>query len=154
MRILKAAAMAALLAFAGCATSGETSAKARGSSGSEARELAYAMPSRRALDPFAKQTAKVRTECFPAELKAILHSIHAKFGVQPVVTSGHRPRAGKSQHSSCKAADIRVPGVSASSVAKYARSIRGVGGVGTYGGKRSGIVHVDVGARRDWHHRH
>lgn len=146
MKAMKAAAAAALLALAGCATSGEEMEEA----GTSSMMLSYAATPGRAVEIFAKQTPKVATECFPKELKAVLRQIHVRFGVKPVVTSGLRPRSGRSQHSHCKAADIRVPGVKPSTVARYARSIKGIGGVGTY--RNKGIVHVDVGPRRDWHY--
>lgn len=61
---------------------------------------------------YTVQRVSVRTSCFPSKLKAILAHIAVHTGKRPVVTSGHRPRSGRSQHSNCYAADIRVPGVS------------------------------------------
>ena len=63
--------------------------------------------------------------------------------------SVHRPRSGRSQHSRCYAADIRVPGVSESRILAAARSAPGIGGIGRY---CNGIVHVDVGPKRTWAH--
>lgn len=146
MHALKAAGAAALMTLAGCATSGN---EAPGKdAAATSMTLGYAASAGRSVTAFRKQTPKVAVECFPKELRAVLGQIHARFGVKPVVTSGHRPRAGRSQHAHCKAADIRVPGVSPSAVARYARTIKGIGGVGTY--RNKGIVHVDVGPRRDW----
>ncbi|HUG61450.1 MAG TPA: D-Ala-D-Ala carboxypeptidase family metallohydrolase [Methylomirabilota bacterium] len=94
-------------------------------------------------------------ECFPPALQSILKDLGTQFGQPVVVTSGHRG-AGRarrgSQHRACAAADIRIPGVSAGSIAKYARAHAKVGGVGTYCGRRTGLVHVDIGPRRSWHH--
>lgn len=108
---------------------------------------------------FTHQTKRVHTKCFPKALRKILAKVKKKYGKAPVVSSGYRSKkhnrrvggARRSMHVSCKAADIRVPGVGKHALAKYLRSIRGVGGVGTYCGR--GIVHVDVGVRRDWHYR-
>lgn len=99
---------------------------------------------------YTEQTHRVDTDCFPPKLKAVLADLNRRYGVKPVVTSGNRPRAKGSMHSKCLAADIRVPGVQPSKVASDARKIAGIGGVGTY--CRKGIVHVDVGPRRDWRH--
>jgi uncharacterized protein YcbK (DUF882 family) len=101
--------------------------------------------------PFVKQRSSVKTSCFPKKLVAVLADIESHYGKTVVVTSGHRPHAKRrgSQHIPCKAADIRVPGVGRYALAKYAKTIPGVGGVGTY--CRKGIVHVDVGPKRTWH---
>jgi len=98
---------------------------------------------------YAPQTHKVAMGCFPTKLQVILAKLNHKYGKKVIITSGYRPHAGHSQHAFCKAADIRIPGVKGTEIAKFARSIEGIGGVGTY---CSGIVHVDVGPRRDWHH--
>ncbi|PWK64650.1 D-Ala-D-Ala carboxypeptidase family metallohydrolase [Aminobacter sp. AP02] len=99
---------------------------------------------------YTKQTDNVRINCFPAQLSAVLAILQRRFGKRPVVTSGYRPRSGGSMHAKCKAADIRIPGVKPGQIASYARSLHGIGGVGTY--CTTGIVHVDVGPRRDWHY--
>jgi uncharacterized protein YcbK (DUF882 family) len=107
------------------------------------------------LVAYVTQTKSVRTSCFPANLRSVLADIRKQFGSTVVVTSGARgaSRARKgSLHRSCKAADIRVPGASASAVAKFARAHPLVGGVGTYCGSRTGLIHVDVGPRRSWFH--
>jgi uncharacterized protein YcbK (DUF882 family) len=84
--------------------------------------------------------------CFPGRLSAVLRDISGHFGRAVVVTSGYRGggRSG-SFHRTCQAADIQIAGVSPSAIARYARSLDQVGGVGTYGHTRS--VHVDVGDR-------
>jgi uncharacterized protein YcbK (DUF882 family) len=91
----------------------------------------------------------VQVGCFPTKLQIILAHIAKETGKKPVVTSGHRPRSGKSQHSHCYAADIRVPGVAERRILKAALSAPGIGGVGRY---CNGIVHVDIGPRRNWAH--
>lgn len=101
----------------------------------------------------------VDTDCFPPSLKRILRLVYNRFGVKPLVHSGYRNvgynrRVGGtrgSYHTKCMAADIKVPGVSKNKIAKFLRSLPGVGGVGTYGCKT--VVHVDVGPRRDWYGR-
>lgn len=97
---------------------------------------------------YHRQTGGVSTNCFPPALVAILKQLGSEFGRTPTVTSGFRPKAGTSQHAKCKAADIRIPGVSPAKVAAAARRIKGIGGVGTY--CHTDIVHVDIGPRRDW----
>ncbi|MBP2548240.1 uncharacterized protein YcbK (DUF882 family) [Neorhizobium galegae] len=96
---------------------------------------------------YTVQRVSVKTECFPERLEAILAHIAIETGRKPVVTSGHRPRAGRSQHSSCLAADIRVPGVSDRAVIAAASTAPGIGGIGRY---CNGIIHVDVGPKRRW----
>lgn len=96
---------------------------------------------------YTVQRVSVKTECFPEKLEAILAHIAEKTGRKPIVTSGHRPRSGTSQHSHCLAADIRVPGVSDKAVVAAAASAPGIGGIGRY---CNGIIHVDVGPKRRW----
>lgn len=96
---------------------------------------------------YTVQRVSVRTGCFPEKLEAILAHIAQQTGRKPVVTSGHRPRAGASQHSHCLAADIRVPGVSDRKVVAAASTAPGIGGIGRY---CNGIIHVDVGPKRRW----
>jgi uncharacterized protein YcbK (DUF882 family) len=96
---------------------------------------------------YTLQRVSVRASCFPDELKGILAHIAKKTGKKPIVTSGHRPRSGKSQHSHCYAADIRVPGVSEKKIVAAAASAPGIGGIGRY---CNGIVHVDIGPKRRW----
>ncbi|MGI2032770.1 D-Ala-D-Ala carboxypeptidase family metallohydrolase [Rhizobium panacihumi] len=98
---------------------------------------------------YTVQRVSVRTACFPDKLEAILAHIRAKTGKKPMVTSGHRPRSGTSQHSRCYAADIRVPGVSEKAILAAAAGAPGIGGIGRY---CNGIVHVDIGPKRRWAH--
>ena len=64
-----------------------------------------------------------------------------------LVTSGKRDNGRRgSLHRYCKAADIRVVGVSPGEVARVARNIPGVNGVGTY--RRVSVTHIDVRAER------
>jgi uncharacterized protein YcbK (DUF882 family) len=98
---------------------------------------------------YSVQTVSVKTACFPEKLEAILAHIAEETGKKPIVTSGHRPHAGGSQHSHCLAADIRVPGVSDRAVIAAASTAPGIGGIGRY---CNGIIHVDVGPQRRWVH--
>lgn len=100
---------------------------------------------------YTLQTVSVRANCFSSRLQGILAHIAAKTGQRPLVTSGHRPRSGRSgsMHRSCQAADIRVPGVPESRIIAAAKSAPGIGGIGRY---CNGIIHVDTGARRQWVH--
>lgn len=112
-------------------------------------------PGSKAFVVFVAQTSRVRMDCFPKDLRTVLEDLRKNFGKPVIVTSGHRgarqARRG-SQHRTCTAADIRIPGVSSNAIARFARTHRLVGGVGTYCGSRGGMVHVDIGPRRDWHH--
>ena len=99
--------------------------------------------------PFSLQHASVETSCFPPALVALLRRIEQRYGRRPVVTSGYRTRGrGGSLHRRCMAADIMVPGVSADELARAARDIPGMGGVGIY--CHQSLVHVDIGTARDW----
>lgn len=98
---------------------------------------------------YARQTSAVRDGCMPDRLKAVLLSIRKQTGRTPILTSALRTNSGRkgSLHRHCLAADIRVPGVSDSTVVAAALSAPGIGGVGTY---CDGIIHVDVGPKRRW----
>lgn len=89
----------------------------------------------------------VQTDCFPETLRRALDQIAAHFKSEVLVTSGKRDRGRRgSMHRACKAADIRVVGVSPGEVARVARTIPGVNGVGTY--RRVAVTHIDVRAER------
>lgn len=99
--------------------------------------------------PYVLQTATVETACLKPELIDLLKRIEAKYHQKVVITSGYRSRGREgSLHRTCAAADIEVPGVSAAALAAFARSIPGIGGVGTY--CHASMIHVDVGTPRDW----
>lgn len=107
------------------------------------------------ITAYVPQTPRVSMECFPDPLRIILADLGKQFGKQVVVTSGHRTTRKtrkRSQHRTCKAADIRIHGVRPSTVAKAAKAHPLIGGVGTYCGRNGGIVHVDVGPPRTWHY--
>jgi hypothetical protein len=85
----------------------------------------------------------VVTGCFDTTLRNALNTIGRHYGTVVEVTSGHRTRGRRrSMHRFCRAADIRVPGVRPSALARFARSIPGINGVGTY--RRKSIVHIDT----------
>src|SRR5690606_26506830 len=92
------------------------------------------------------------------DLVRMLKTIERHFGKKMVVTSGYRSPAHnrrvngakRSQHMHCAAVDVQIPGVSKLELAKYARSLPGRGGVGTY---CHASVHIDVGPERDWNWR-
>lgn len=94
----------------------------------------------------------VRTRCFGPVLRRALNRIGARFNTHVSVTSGHRTRGRRrSMHRFCRAADIRVPGVRPSAVARFARSLPGINGVGTY--RRKSITHIDTRRQRMvWRH--
>jgi hypothetical protein len=139
MRTILLVALASLVTFSFAATAeAQSSQKRRGNLFKHDYSAAYTL-----------QRVSVRASCFPTKLRAILAHIAAKTGRKPVVTSGHRPRAGRSQHSHCYAADIRVPGVPERTILAAARSAPGIGGIGRY---CNGIVHVDIGPKRAWAH--
>lgn len=98
------------------------------------------------------QSSRVNYKCFPKKLIIILNHIQRETKRRVVITSGHRTHGRrKSQHRSCKAADIRVSGYSSQRLKAIARRAPGIGGIGTYRGQH-GLIHVDVGPRREWHH--
>lgn len=90
-------------------------------------------------------------------LRGLLAQVRRHYGRPVIVTSGcrsyrHNRRIGgarKSMHLQCKAADIRVSGVSKARLRRYVSGLRGRGGVGGY--CRSSSVHLDVGPRRSWY---
>jgi len=102
---------------------------------------------------------EVQTSCFPAKLVQHIRAIEQRFGTKVVITSGYRSPthnrrvngAKRSQHMSCKAADLIIPGADRFKVAAFARSLPGRGGVGTY--CHTQAIHVDVGPKRDWNWR-
>ncbi len=89
----------------------------------------------------------VQTDCFPETLRRALDQLAAHFNSEVLVTSGKRDRGRRgSMHRACKAADVRVVGVSPGEVARVARTIPGINGVGTY--RRVAVTHIDVRAER------
>ncbi len=101
---------------------------------------------------FVPQTVSVKSKCFPIKLLSVLAFINKETKGKVIVTSGHRPHGRRaSLHRSCKAADIRVPGYSTSSLRRIARRAPGIGGIGAYR-RQPGLLHVDVGSRREWTH--
>lgn len=101
---------------------------------------------------FAKQTTSVSARCFPPKLLGILAFIKKETKGKVIVTSGHRSHGRRrSLHRSCKAADIRVKGFTAVQLRKIARRAPGIGGIGVYRWQ-PGLLHVDIGLRREWTH--
>lgn len=99
--------------------------------------------------PYALQQENVETACFPPPLVDLIRKVGDHYGHTPIVTSGLRDRGRRgSLHRRCLAADIMIPGVSANELAKVARQIPGMGGVGQY--CHPNLVHIDVGTARDW----
>ncbi|MEJ5019679.1 D-Ala-D-Ala carboxypeptidase family metallohydrolase [Ochrobactrum vermis] len=105
------------------------------------------------------QRQTVDVACLKPQLVSMLKSMERHFRRPVMVTSGYRSPsynrkvngARKSLHMICAAADIQIDGVSKWEVARFARSMSGRGGVGTYCHTTS--VHVDVGPERDWNWR-
>jgi hypothetical protein len=91
------------------------------------------------------------------KLKMLLRQVAQHYNRPVLVSSGCRSthgnrRAGGAKHSlhlSCRAADIKLPGVSERSLIQTIRQMPGRGGLGTY--CWNSVVHVDVGPRREWH---
>jgi hypothetical protein len=99
--------------------------------------------------PYVLQTGSVETACLKPELVDLLRRIEGHYKQKVVITSGYRDRGRQgSLHRQCAAADIEVPGVSSTALAAFARTIPGIGGVGTY--CHSMMIHVDIGTPRDW----
>lgn len=105
---------------------------------------------------FETASNSVSTRCFPNALKVVLSKVQQRYGTRPIVNSGYRSSgtnrrvggARQSYHMKCMAADIKVPGVSKHNLARYLKSVSGVGGVGTYA--CNSFVHVDIGPKRTW----
>jgi Peptidase M15 len=89
-------------------------------------------------------------------LNGLLYQISNHFHATVTVVSGCRSYAHnrsiggarESWHLRCMAADIRVQGVGLGAVYRYAASLPGRGGVGSY--CRDSFIHIDVGDRREW----
>ncbi len=89
----------------------------------------------------------VKADCFPENLKAAMNVIAGHFKTDVMVISGFRGNGRRgSLHRSCRAADIRVPGVAPSVLAAFAKTVPGINGVGTY--RRSTLTHIDVRATK------
>ena len=105
------------------------------------------------------QRQTVDVACLKPQLVSMLKTMERHFRRPVMVTSGYRSPsynrkvngARKSLHMICAAADIQIDGVSKWEVARFARSMQGRGGVGTYCHTKS--VHVDIGPERDWNWR-
>lgn len=105
------------------------------------------------------QRESVDVACLKPQLVRMLKKIEAHYGRNVVVTSGYRSPghnrrvrgAKNSLHMYCAAADIQIEGVGKWELAKYARSMPGRGGVGTY--CHTDSIHVDIGPDRDWNWR-
>lgn len=105
------------------------------------------------------QTESVDVACLKPSLVRVLKTIESHYGRPMVVTSGYRSPshnrqargAKNSLHMYCAAADVQIAGVGKWELARYARSMSGRGGVGTYCHTES--VHIDVGPERDWNWR-
>ncbi len=105
------------------------------------------------------QRQTVDVACLKPQLVTMLRTMERHFRRPVMVTSGYRNPsynlkvggARKSLHMICAAADIQIEGVSKWEIARYARSMPGRGGVGTYCHTTS--VHVDIGPEREWNWR-
>lgn len=92
------------------------------------------------------------------KLILLLKRVSDHYGKPVTVSSGCRThhgnrRAGgarRSLHLACKAADIKVTGISEGQLLRFVKSMPGRGGVGTY--CRNSVVHLDVGDKREWHY--
>ena len=105
------------------------------------------------------QHSKVSVRCLEPELVRLIKRAERHFGRHAVVTSGFRSRrhnrrvggARNSMHTTCKAADIQIKGVTKWKLASWLRKQDGRGGVGTY--CHTASVHIDIGKKRDWNWR-
>jgi uncharacterized protein YcbK (DUF882 family) len=105
------------------------------------------------------QRESVDVACIKPQLVKMIKSIETHYNSTVVVTSGYRSPgynrrvrgAKNSLHMFCAAVDIQVVGVGKWELAKYARSMPGRGGVGTY--CHTDSIHIDVGPDRDWNWR-
>ncbi|WP_210485137.1 YcbK family protein [Microvirga antarctica] len=95
----------------------------------------------------------VGLHCLPPDLRSVLHAVAARFGPISIESTHRSPgrnrQAGGAPHSlhlACRAVDLRVRARPRGAMA-YLRSRREVGGLKIY---RTGIIHIDNGARRHW----
>jgi len=89
----------------------------------------------------------VVTHCFSPTLRRALDIIGDHFNSEVQVTSGLRTNGRRrSMHRACQAADIRVVGVSPGTVARFAASVPGINGIGTY--RRVAVTHIDTRINR------
>ncbi len=99
--------------------------------------------------PYTLQIPSVQTGCFPEKLVDLMQKIEVKYQKKVVVTSGLRDHGRRgSLHLHCAAADIIVPGVPSTELARFAKTLPGIGGVGRY--CHPYMIHIDVGRSRDW----
>lgn len=92
-----------------------------------------------------------------SKLTQVLKRAAKHFGKQVRVTSGYRSPsynrkvhgARHSLHMKGEAADISIPGVSKTRLAKWAKAQPEIGGIGLY--CRSRFVHIDTGRDRHWY---
>jgi uncharacterized protein YcbK (DUF882 family) len=106
-----------------------------------------------------KQNDRVDVACLKPSLVRVLKTVERHYGKKMIITSGYRSPAHNrrargaknSLHMYCAAVDVQIPGVSKWELAKFARSMPGRGGVGTYCHTNS--IHIDVGPERDWNWR-
>ncbi len=94
---------------------------------------------------------KARTACLKPEVWAILHQVTARLGRIEVTSGCDGRHARRSLHYSGRAVDFRPMEASSRAAIALAKSLPGVGGVGSYS---NGIVQVDVGERQmSWYGR-
>ncbi|MDF2371855.1 MAG: D-Ala-D-Ala carboxypeptidase family metallohydrolase [Rhizobiaceae bacterium] len=106
-----------------------------------------------------QQHDRVKIACLKPDLLKLLSKVRRHYKRDVIITSGFRDAkhnasvggARSSRHTRCEAADIQVDGVTKWQLAKYLRTVKGRGGVGTYCHTKS--VHIDVGKKRDWNWR-
>lgn len=124
-----------------------------------ARELPRAFSGRG--DLFTLSDGNEQTGCLHKNkrLYAAMQKIRNHFGKPLEIESGYRSPAynaalrkrsknvaKNSLHTKCAAIDFRIPGVSIRETARYAATLKEVGGIGTY----RTWVHIDSGRRRYW----
>lgn len=114
--------------------------------------------SHRDWDRYVEVSSNARASCLPDKLRKIVISAAKHFGQKAMVTSAHRSArknrkvggARGSYHIYCQAVDMRIKGVSKSTLARFLRTLPERGGLGTYCNKS--IVHIDLGPKREWHY--
>lgn|GEM_PF-2537117 len=102
-----------------------------------------------------RASPNIATSCFRPRLIGLLSYIQRQYHRPVIVTSGYRGivhniHAGGvrgSLHTTCSAADIKVPGVGKYQLAAFVRSLPDHGGIGLYCHQ---AVHVDIGSPREW----
>lgn len=101
------------------------------------------------LEKISFQPQVKNLNCLKPETLAMITALIERIGPIEITSTCGGRHARHSQHYAGRAVDFRPMATTPRKAAAVARSLDGVGGVGTYS---NGLVHADVGAREaSWH---